>query len=594
MEDTQEQPLSTTGPPFDGQLKQSWQRIAAQKRQAEFAKIPSEWVLAPSVVAQAKSLPSLTKPSFIESLLDHETCRITTMDATELLVQMGSGELTAVKVVTSFCKRAAIVHQLTQNMLEIGFDIALVRARELDEYFRVNARLVGPLHGIPLTLKDQFHVKGLETCMGYVGWVDTFEGKRGTDKERNTESELIREFNQLGAVVIGKTTLVQSTWSPETSNNILGYLWNPHKRALSAGGSSGGEGVMQALRGSVFGIGTDIGGSVSMPASYNGIFSLKPSNGRISMKGAVGPSPGQQIMPAVAGIMGVSIATIRLVLKSLLSTEPWLHDPYIVPIPWREAEEYHPESSGGEVGEQQQRYGPAFGIMTNDGVVTPHPPVQRALQVVKHALNRMGHKLVHWEPPSNKESQEIHGPIARGDGCADVWEALQLSGEPQVFEINGLFEVDGPREPLSLLKYQNTVAHMRDYRNRYQEYWMSTADKTGNGKPVDVFISPVTVTAGLLPDKFFYGGYLDCLNVLDLPALVVPVLFADKNVDKIDENFQPLSDIDKVNMDAYNAEAYHGAPAAVLVVGQRLCEEKVLSMAQMIVDALGDQNESTE
>lgn len=89
-------------------------------------------------------------------------------------------------------------------MLEIGFDIALRKARDLDEYFRVNGRLAGPLHGIPLTLKDQFHVKGLETCMGYVGWVDTFEGQRGTNKERNSESELIREFNMLGAVVIGK------------------------------------------------------------------------------------------------------------------------------------------------------------------------------------------------------------------------------------------------------------------------------------------------------------------------------------------------------------------------------------------------------
>lgn len=154
-----------------------------------------------------------------------------------------------------------------------------------------------------------------------------------------------------------------------------------------------------------------------------------------------------------------------------------------------------------------------------------------------------------------------------------MWEALHLSGEPEVFEINGLFEADGPREPLSLLKYQDTVGHMKDYRNRYQEYWMSTAQKTGNGKPVDVFISPVTVTAGLLPDKFFYGGmythpsgrpcdtfavsdldslpgYLNCVNVLDLPAVVVPILFADENVDKRDESFQPLSDMDKVNMEA--------------------------------------------
>jgi amidase len=72
--------------------------------------------------------------------------------------------------------------------------------------------------------------------------------------------------------------------APETNNNILGYTWNPYNQRLSSGGSSGGEGVMQALRGSAFGIGTDIGGSVSMPASFQGLFSLKPSSGRISFR----------------------------------------------------------------------------------------------------------------------------------------------------------------------------------------------------------------------------------------------------------------------------------------------------------------------
>nr|BAV32171.1 hypothetical protein [Sordaria araneosa] len=577
---------SSTISPLGGQLKHSWERIAEQKRQTELAKIPSEWVLAPAVVAEAKKLPSLTDPPFIESLLDPETCRITALDATELLQQMGSGKLAAVQVVTAFCKRAAIAHQVTQNLLEIGFDIAIRRAKELDEYFEANDQLVGPLHGLPFTLKDQFHVKGLETSMGYVGWVNTFEGLKGTNKERNFESELIREFNMLGAVVIGKVLCTNDTCLSSGTRARHTLYWADARTMNTvmtdnSGTEYMGEGVMQALRGSVFGIGTDIGGSVSMPASYNGIFSLKPSNGRISMKGVAGPSPGQQIMPAVAGIMGVSIATIRLVLKSLLSTEPWLSDPYLVPIPWRETEEHHAES--GKPGEP---YRPAFGIMENDGVVTPHPPVQRALKAVKDALSKRGHKMVPWEPPSNLESEAIHGQIARGDGCADVWEVLRLSGEPEVHEIKGLFDVDGPRDPLPLLKYQEIVAHMKDYRNRYQEYWMSMAEKSGNGKPVDAFISPVTVTAGLLPDKFFYGGYLSCVNVLDLPAVVVPVLFADKSIDEVDENFQPVSAIDKTNMDAYDAEAYHGSPTAVLVVGRRLCEEKVLSLAQMVVEAL--------
>ncbi|KAK3395141.1 amidase signature domain-containing protein [Podospora didyma] len=548
----------------------SWQKIAAEKRQADTAKIPTDWVIAPRVVAEAKARRSLVG-GFIEGLLDPETRRITDMDAPELIRMMSYGSMTAVEVVTAFCKRAAVIHQLTQNMLEIGFDIALQRAKKLDDYFRTHQRLIGPLHGIPLTLKDQFHIKGLETSMAYVGWIGTFEGQKGTGKERNFESELIKEFQSLGAVPIGK--------SPETSNNILGYLWSPHNQNLSSGGSSGGEAVMQALKGSVFGIGTDIGGSVSMPASYNGIFSLKPSSGRISMKDVASTGPGQQIMPTVAGVMGRSIDTLRLVLKSLLSTEPWLQDPYVVPLPWRDAEEYHPSDSPTESKL-------AFGLLENDRAVTPHPPVQRALRMVKVALQEAGYELLDWNPPWNHESRQIHPHIARGDGCLDVWKALQLSGEPEVHEIRGLFKQNGPREPMPLPAYQDMVVRMREYRNLYQEYWMSTSSETKSGRPVDVYISPVTATAGLLPEKFFHADYCNSINVLDFPTVVIPVTFVDERLDVSDPAFQPFTEIDQTNMDAYDASAYHGAPVAVQIVGKRLSEERVLSIAKVVVEAL--------
>jgi amidase len=101
--------------------------------------------------------------------------------------------------------------------------------------------------------------------MAFVCWIRTFEGKKGTGKERNVESELVselvRELHSLGAIPIGKTTLVQSLWvsthqdlkkideeidgfdgkAPETNNNIVGYIFNPYNQLLSTGGSSGGN-----------------------------------------------------------------------------------------------------------------------------------------------------------------------------------------------------------------------------------------------------------------------------------------------------------------------------------------------------------------
>ena len=84
--------------------------------------------------------------------------------------------------------------------------------------------------------------------MGYVGWIDTFEGKRNDPRARVFESELVRELRNLGAVLFCKTSVPTTLMAGETANNIIGYTWNPKNRYLSCGGSSGGEGALLALR----------------------------------------------------------------------------------------------------------------------------------------------------------------------------------------------------------------------------------------------------------------------------------------------------------------------------------------------------------
>jgi amidase len=90
-------------------------------------------------------------------------------------------------------------------------------------------------------------------------------------------------------------------------------------------------------------------------------------------------------MPTAVGIMSHSVGTLKLVFKSLLSTEPWLRDPNTLPIPWRAEKEYDAET--------EHDYKPAFGFMANDGVVTPHPPISRALGIVKKALEESGYQV---------------------------------------------------------------------------------------------------------------------------------------------------------------------------------------------------------
>lgn len=117
--------------------------------------------------------------------------------------------------------------------------------------------------------------------MGYVGWLGTFEGKKDDKRKGVFESEIVKELRSLGAILYCKTSVPHTLMSGETVNNIIGYTWNPKNRNLTSGGSSGGEGALIGLKGSPAGFGTDIGGSIRIPAAFNGLFGIRPSSGRL-------------------------------------------------------------------------------------------------------------------------------------------------------------------------------------------------------------------------------------------------------------------------------------------------------------------------
>jgi amidase len=195
---------------------------------------------------------------------------------------------------------------------------------------------MGPLHGLPVSLKDQFHVKGVDTTMGYVGWIGSNLGIKDPSQTHQVESQITTELLSLGAVLFCKTSLPQTLLFGETKNNIIGETLNPHNQNLSCGGSSGGEGALQALRGSTLGVGTDIGGSVRIPAAFNGIFALKPTPERLSYRNAANTNPGQNTYRSTVGFLSTSLGGLELALRSVLSTSPWQRDPAVVPIPFRQ------------------------------------------------------------------------------------------------------------------------------------------------------------------------------------------------------------------------------------------------------------------
>ncbi|KAF2239495.1 amidase [Viridothelium virens] len=551
-----------------------WKAVAKEKRDAITASIPSEWHI--SNIPSAADQRDVTG-KFIQQYLNEKEVEITETDAVGIAKKTKTGQWKAVDVTKAFCHRAALAHQLVSCLHETFFDAAIKDAQILDDYYATHNRPVGPLHGIPISLKDQFHVKDVETTMGYVGWIGTFEGKKGTNKEKVFESEMVRELRNLGAVLYCKTSVPHTLMAGETANNIIGYTWNPKNRNLACGGSSGGEGALIGLRGSPLGFGTDIGGSIRIPAAFNGLFGLRPSSGRLPYEGMANSMDGQNSVLSVVGPLGTSIGGLRLATKALLSQQPWLHDPLVHEIPWRDDQEKEIIDLVGSMGHGHKL---TFGVLKHDGTVTPHPPVRRAMDIVAKTMERLGHEVIEWQHPVPSERfTKVIGKIWTFDGGHDVANAFSLSGE-QVAE--AIVVNTSPTEQANASEIAATNVVKRDLQKEYLERWNSTKELTSTGRPIDAILSPAAPFAAARPSLYTYLGYSVWVNFFDYTSVVVPVTNVDKSVDQAIEGYQPLNDIDKKTYECYNAELYDGAPVSIQVVGRRLQEEKMLALAEYI------------
>ncbi|KAL8700918.1 MAG: hypothetical protein Q9201_005187 [Fulgogasparrea decipioides] len=550
-----------------------WQKLAKDKLESINKSVPKHW--------QLESLPNNEERrdvtgGHIRQYLSKDEIEITEAVAPTIVQKTSAGQWTAEAVMRAFCHRASLAHQLVNCLHETFFDAAIEDAKQLDEYYTKQKKPIGPLHGLPVSLKDQFHVKGVETTMGYVGWIGTFQGKKGTGKERVFESELVKELRDLGAILYCKTSVPHTLMCGETVNNIIGYTWNPKNRNLSSGGSSGGEGALISLGGSPVGFGTDIGGSIRIPAAFNGLYGLRPSGGRLPYEGMANSMDGQNSILSVVGPLANSVSTLQLLVKSLLSREPWLHDPLVHELPWREDKATLP---------QDQKL--SFAVLRHDGGASLHPPVKRAIETVVNALKDQGYEVIKWEPPSHKRGLDILMKAWTYDNGADTRAAFELSGEPpapQVGQTYGEGHVpDPPKDAMHIA--ENNVAK-RDYQKEYLEYWNSTAEKTGTGRPVDAVIMPLAPFAAARPKMYLYYGYSAIVNALDYTACTLPVTLVDKYIDTVDPSFKAVSDLDKKIMATYDPEIYDGAHVGVQIVGRRLQEEKVLAVTEYVANLL--------
>lgn len=227
-----------------------WRTLAQQKRESILAAIPEEWRIPQSTIDTAPS--DLTGP-FLHQFLTPSEIQITETPAPGILDKTTTGQWTALSVAQAFSHRAALAHQLTSCLAEVLFESALADARRLDAHFAAHGKPVGALHGLPISLKDSVDVRGAGTALGFTSWA-------ANGSPAKEDAVIAAGLRRQGAVFHAKTAVPQASFAGETFGAVSGYVVNPLRRdALSAGGSSGGEAALLALRGSVLGLGTDIG-----------------------------------------------------------------------------------------------------------------------------------------------------------------------------------------------------------------------------------------------------------------------------------------------------------------------------------------------
>ncbi|KAK9460885.1 amidase signature domain-containing protein [Lipomyces oligophaga] len=551
----------------------TWQEIVAQKR-ADREKLLEPYKLEKSKLPPADQLCvfDFVEKGGADSILSEKDKTITSIDdVDELAAEIAKGKYSAEEVISAYIKRATVVHQLTNCFSEVVFEQALERAKKLDEYYIREGKTSGRYHGVPITLKDQFNVYGVDTTLGYVS------RSNNPVKDKSKEAVLVTIFEKEGAVVIAKTNLPQSIMWCECDNPLWGLTVNPRRRDFTPGGSTGGEGVLLSMKASIMGWGTDLGGSVRIPQIFGGGYGLRPSAWRIPYEGVPVTIDGQEHVPSVIGPMTRTLNSLTSITKTVIDNEPWTIDPKCIPIPWR-AEIYNKF-----LGQEKL----VFGVMRDDGVVRVHPPIARVLDAAVEKLRAAGHEVIEWSAPDlHSELVPILNKFYSADGGEDVRSDVEKLGEPYMPYVKAMVNRN---PPISIPEYWHAMVLKRELQKKYLDRWNATAKVTSTGEPIDFIIAPGCPHPAVPVTKTSWVGYTRAWNGLDYTTTVFPVDCVDKEIDALTEeqkSYVPRNDWDAANWPVWNPETMDGMPINLQLIGGRLTEEKTLAGTKRVMDIL--------
>ncbi len=414
--------------------------------------------------------------------------------ATSLARAIRDRDVSSEEVVRAHLDRIEEVNPKLNAVVQLAAERALSEAQAADAAL-AHGDLKGPLHGVPITLKDSIDTEGIVTTGGTKGRASFVPHRDATVGAR---------LRNAGAILMGKTNTPELTMAAGTDNLIYGRTNNPYDLSRSPGGSSGGAGAIIASGGSPLDLGSDTGGSIRLPAHFCGIAGIKPTSGRVPRTGHIIPwGLGAVDAFTQIGPMARFVEDLILALP-ILSGVDW-EDPAIVPMPLEDPDAVDPKRL-------------RVAVYTDDGKVPPTPEIALAVKAAASAVRDAGASVEEDRPPGLALSGELRRKLSAADGRAGTRRLLKKAGttEPHPWIQDRLNEAD--------------PVEVGDYTALLEEIDRLRSEMLAFMKAYDVILCPVSPYAALPHESWrnedlFPGlaGYTGPYNFTGWPAAVVRV-----------------------------------------------------------------------
>lgn len=495
------------------------------------------------------------------------------LSAAELARRLEDGSLTSVEIVEALTARRESVDRRI-NAFVLSRSEALAEARAADRA-RADGAARGPLAGLPITIKDNVDIAGLDSTLGI---------RARTGKPAARDAVLVTAIKEAGAIILGKTNVPQALLAQETENAIFGVTRNPFNPERVSGGSSGGEAAAVASGMTPLGIGTDIGGSIRIPAHFCGVVGFKPTLDRWSNRGSATAIKGQELVRAQIGALARTVEDVELLWRALDPRRQAELDPRVSPQPPGDPDAV-------------DLSGLTIGYWDDDPFLSPVASLRRAVERAREVLEAAGARLVPHTPVPSDEVIFLWLGAISADGGRTLESILE--GEPfspQLKPSRLLMKVPGPaRKALSAVADrlgENRVARLLDVlgEKTVDELWALTQKRTElrlrefdawRRAGIDVFLCPPHVVPALghreSGDFALSLGAQFRWTLLDFPAGVVPVTRARAE----EVGHYPGGDRVEKKVAAID-RASVGLPVGVQVVGPPHREEILLAVMRAL------------